>query len=180
MFNIGVFGRSHGDISKIQISAAKKIGKEIADKKFFLLTGGCCGIPEHASIEARKTGGTVIGISPANNIKEHIEKYKQSKEIDINIFSGCGDTGRIPTNIKSSDAVIIVGGGYGTLAEFSCACVDKKLIGVLTGIGGISDAIKDIIKLLNIQPKSQIIFNDNPKNLIEEISTILKKEKEIC
>lgn len=172
----GVFGRSNGNICEAQINGGAAIGEVIAKSGVVLLTGGCCGVPEVAAIAARKNGGCVVGVSPAMNQKEHIERYYQSKEIDINIYTGMGDTGRIPINVRSVDAAVFVGGGYGILAEFGCACADKKIIGVLTGIGGISDIIPDIIDKLGFAPKSKIFYSSNPQELINMLIDEVRKQ----
>jgi len=95
----GVFGRSNGNICEAQINGGAAIGEVIAKSGVVLLTGGCCGVPEVAAIAARKNGGCVVGVSPAMNQKEHIERYYQSKEIDINIYI----KQRYTKTIKSND-----------------------------------------------------------------------------
>lgn len=73
-----------------------------------MLTGGCCGIPEAAAREAQKHQGLVIGVFPGKNKTEHLERYSQSEIIDINIYTGFGDAGRIPINVRSANACFLL------------------------------------------------------------------------
>ncbi len=89
-------------------------------------------------------------ISPALSLDEHAYRY-QSPTVahDVLIFTGSGLMGREVVNIRSSDIVAIVGGSSGTLGELAIAYDEGKLIGVLTGTGGISDMVEDILKTCN-------------------------------
>lgn len=80
----------------------------------------------------------VVGISPGLSLEEYVL-----------IYTGSGLMGREIENIHSSDIVVIVGGRSGTLGEFAIAYDEGRLIGVLTGSGGIADAIADLVPLLN-------------------------------
>ena len=77
-------------------------------------------------------------------------------------------------NIRSSDAIIILGGGVGTLNEFTVAYDDGKVVGVLTGTGGVSDHIDTILEICDRKAGETVIFDSDPKKLVEKIVTYLK------
>ncbi len=52
------------------------------------------------------------------------------------------------TNIRSCDMVVIAGGRTGTLGELAIAYDEGRLIGVLTGTGGITELVESNISLL--------------------------------
>jgi len=68
---------------------------------------------------------------------------------DVLIFTGLGVMGRELVNVRTSDIVVVIGGRSGTLGEFAIAYEDGKLIGVLTGTGGIADALRTVEASLN-------------------------------
>ena len=103
------------------------------------------GIPHEAAEGAKSQGGIVIGISPATNIKEHINKYNSPTECyDVIIYTGNGLMGREIESIRNCDVVIFAGGRSGTLGEFAIAYDEGKIIGILEGTGGISQYIREI------------------------------------
>ncbi len=65
--------------------------------------------------------------------------------------------------------MIIIGGSSGTLGELAIAFDEGKLIGVLTGTGGISDIAEDILAACNKETGAQVIYNDNPHDLVEQL-----------
>ena len=89
-------------------------------------------------LAAKQVGGHVVGISPASTFGEHVGTFESPyREYDVLIYTGLGLMGRELVNIHSSDIVVIVSGRSGTLGEFAIAYEEGKLIGLLTGTGGI-------------------------------------------
>ena len=96
-------------------------------------------LPYEAVRGAKAKGGLVIGISPGLSLDEHREKYHSPVDgFDVLIYTGSGLMGREITNIRSCDMVVIAGGRTGTLGELAIAYDEGRLIGVLTGTGGIT------------------------------------------
>jgi uncharacterized protein (TIGR00725 family) len=77
-------------------------------------------------------------------------------------------------NIRSSDAIIILGGGVGTLNEFAVAFDEEKVVGVLTGTGGISDHVPEILKICERDMEDYVIFDSDPKQLVGKVVERLK------
>lgn len=167
---IGVMGGASGSFKKNYLAKAEQLGETIAESGSILITGGCPGLPLAAACGAKRRGGTVIGISPALSLDEHINKYHSPTEFhDVLIYTGSGLMGREVVNIRSADIVVIVGGRSGTLGELAIAYDEGKLIGVLTGTGGISDMVKDILKVCQKKTGARVIYSDNPVELIGKL-----------
>lgn len=116
----------------------------------------------------------VIGISPAMNLAEHEQKYHSPVEPhDVLIFTGSGLMGREVINIRSSDAVVIVGGRSGTLGELAIAYDEGKPIGVLRGTGGVSDMAADILKVCAKDTGSIAIYQTSPRVLVADLLDFL-------
>jgi uncharacterized protein (TIGR00725 family) len=134
-------------------------------------------VPYWAAIGAKEEGGISIGFSPAATEKEHIKKYKLPTDyFDLIVYTGFEYAGRNLLLTRASDAVVIICGRMGTLNEFTIAFEDHKPIGVLTGSGGTSEMIKDIIKKSH-RSDNKVIFESDPKLLIENLLALVQKEK---
>ena len=64
----------------------------------------------------------------------------------------------------------------GTLNEFTIAFEDNKPIGILTGTGGMADEMEDILKKAH-RGMGKVVFDSDPKQLVEKVFTLIKKEK---
>lgn len=163
----GVMGSAGGEENNVVEELCRRLGAAIARQGCCLLTGACPGLPHAAVLGCREAGGHTIGISPARNLKEHTETfYSPYKEYDVMIFTGLGLMGRELINIRSSDIVVIIGGRSGTLGEFSIAYEDGKLIGVLSGTGGITAALPQLEASITKDTGAQVIYDDSPENLV--------------
>ncbi len=158
------------------IRNAIELGDAIAKADCILVNGACPGLPDEAAYGAHKAGGLVMGVSPAFSEREHVENY-QSPHLyyDIIIYTGLGLMERDIINIRSSDAIILLGGGVGTLNEFTVAYDEGKAIGVLVGSGGVSDHIKEILKICNRDLSENIVFDSDPNKLLEKLLDTVKK-----
>ena len=71
----------------------KEIGREVARRKIVLMNGATTGFPLWAAIGAKEENGFVVGISPASNIKEHIELLRLtmgSRDVSVRIHGSAG------------------------------------------------------------------------------------------
>jgi uncharacterized protein (TIGR00725 family) len=155
-------------------SLAQKLCKAIVDQEYVLVTGATTGIPHMVSQAVRSIGGLTIGISPAIDRREHDELYRLPLDgADLIIFTGFGLKGRNVINIRSSDIVIIFGGGMGALNEFTIAYDEGKIIGVLEGSGGVADHIRKIIEFAGKPTKSRVHYDDDPEELLRQCARML-------
>lgn len=167
---IGVMGSADGQADPIVIELSRRLGRAIAENGCCLLTGACPGLPHVAVLGAKEVDGHVIGISPAATLKEHVEVLGSPyKEYDVLIFTGLGLMGRELINIRTSDIVIIVGGRSGTLGEFAIAWEEGKLIGVLTGTGGITAALPSLQKSIGKNTGAEVIYALEPEELVRRL-----------
>jgi uncharacterized protein (TIGR00725 family) len=167
---IGVMGGATGVISPEHLAKARDLGRAIARNGCVLVTGACPGLPLAAACGAKQEKGLVVGISPGLSLDEHVSKYRSPREFhDVLIFTGSGLMGREVVNIRSSDIVVIIGGRSGTLGELAIAYDEGKLIGVLTGTGGISDMVADILAACAKDTGARALYNADPGRLIEKL-----------
>jgi uncharacterized protein (TIGR00725 family) len=159
------------------LEKTKELGAEIIRQGGVLVTGATTGAPYWAAIGAKDAGGFVIGLSPAGSEKEHVENYNLPLDYhDLIIYTGFGYSGRNLLLTRSADAVIVTCGRMGTLNEFTVAFEDQKPIGVLVGTGGTADELKEIVARSHREHK-KIIYEPDPKKLVEKIIELIRREK---
>src|SRR6185295_5354206 len=117
---IGVMGSSAKNENQVDAerltALSERLGRAIAERDCVLVTGATTGFPDLVSRAARQHGGWTIGISPALSLDEHLTRYKLPEDgVDVIIYTGFGLKGRNVINVRTSDIVIILGGGIGTL-----------------------------------------------------------------
>jgi hypothetical protein len=121
---IGVIGA--GDCSPKMVSLAEDVGRRIALKGAALITGGLGGVMEAASRGAKSAGGLTIGILPGCSRRE------ANDYVDIAIVTGLSHARNVLV-VRSSDIVISIAGGFGTLSEIAFALkMGKPVVGLKT------------------------------------------------
>ena len=175
---IGVSGAAEtGHCGRDALEKAKALGSEIVRQGGILVTGATTGFPFWSSIGAKEASGIVIGLSPAKDEREHIEQYKLPLDYnDLIVYTGFGFPGRDLLFTRSCDAVLIGCGRIGTLHEFTIAFEDQKPIGILEGEWTMDEQIRDIIAKGN-RPADNVIFDPDPKRLVERIIEMIEKTK---
>ena len=167
---IGVMGSANGQAEPTVVELCRRLGRAVAESGCCLLTGACPGLPHTAVLGAKEVNGHVVGISPAATLKEHVEVLGSPyQEYDVLIFTGLGLMGRELINIRSSDIVIVVGGRSGTLGEFAIAYEEGKLIGILTGTGGITATLPALETSIGKSTGSEVIYDADPQYLIKRV-----------
>jgi uncharacterized protein (TIGR00725 family) len=154
-----------------------ELGREIARQGATLLTGATTGFPLWAAMGAKEMKGLSIGLSPANGVHEHIETYNLPVEyMDLIVYTGFGYPGRDLIFTHSSDGMLFGCGRIGTIHEFTVAFEDKKPIGILEADWETDEVIKDIIANGH-RPNDLIVFDSDPKALVERVLEMVKKQK---
>ena len=173
--SIGVMGASGGDLDDEVRDRCYRLGAAIAAHDAVLITGACPGLPYEAVRGARAAGGLVVGISPGLSLDEHRGKYRSPVDgFDLLIYTGSGLMGREITNIRSCDIVVIAGGRTGTLGEFAIAYDEGRLIGVLTGTGGITTLIEPIVHVSAKKTGACVIHDNDPVKLIDRLINVYR------
>ena len=175
---IGVFGSS-GKPTKELGDKAFELGKEVAVNGCILVTGATTGLPSEAARGAKEAGGFTIGISPAASEEDHTKTYGLPTENhDIIVYDGSGLKGRNVTNIRACDCALFISGGMGTLNEFTVAYDEGKSIGILSGTGGMTKLVKDVIRTCGMLPgkhkKTKVFYDSDPGELVKKLLEAVK------
>ncbi len=177
MYQICVSGAAKGKSVEQGKELAHQAGRAIAKSGHVLMTGATSGLPDYAAHGAKEVGGKSVGLSPAASKLEHVKKYRLPTACyDTILYTGLHYVGRDALLIASSDAVVSIGGRLGTLHEFTIAMEMNKPIGFLQGAGGISTQIHDILKAAGKENDKNIVFDENPENLVKQLATILDEK----
>jgi uncharacterized protein (TIGR00725 family) len=170
---VGVMGASENDALSESEQArltqlAELLGAALAQRGCILVTGATTGLPDMVAKAFRRCGGFALGISPAQDRKEHLERYGLPDDgADVIVYTGFGYKGRNVINVRSADLVIIFGGATGTLNEFTIAYDEGKIVGVLEESGGVADHVKEIIQFCKKPTRGLVVFNKDPEKLVE-------------
>jgi uncharacterized protein (TIGR00725 family) len=109
---ISVIGGSEGDPETL--GEAEVVGRGIAEAGAVLVCGGRTGVMEAASRGASEAGGTVLGVLPTTDLKD------ANPYVTHVIATGIGHARNLAV-VASGDAVIAIGGEWGTLSEIAFA-----------------------------------------------------------
>ena len=106
--------------------AAEQVGRELGSRGVVLICGGLGGVMEAACRGAKDAGGVTVGILPG------LDRSDANPYVDVVIATGLGEA-RNALVVNAADALIAVGGGYGTLSEIGLALrADKRVVGLGT------------------------------------------------
>src|SRR5882757_2356855 len=173
-YSICVSGAAAGMTVKTAAHLAEILGKAVAEEGHILTTGATVGLPYFAARGAKEAGGTSIGFSPAVSLREHLRKYRLPYDcFDFVNFTGMNYVGRDLYLVQSSDAVITVGGRFGSLHEFTSALEARKPSGVLLGSGGTADLIPGLMEKLEPPDGDLVIYDTDPDQLVQKIIKVL-------
>lgn len=109
---------------------AEEVGRLIARAGAVLVCGGMGGVMEVACRGAKAEGGVTLGVLPG------LDRADTNPYLDYSICTGIGHARNLAV-VASSDAVIAVGGEFGTLSEIGLALKTGKRV-VLLGSWEIS------------------------------------------
>jgi uncharacterized protein (TIGR00725 family) len=103
-----------GEPSSREAELAEEVGRELAQQGAVVVCGGLGGVMEAVCKGASSKGGQTIGILPGDS------RRAANPYVQIPIVTGMGYARNVVV-VKSAQAVIAVGGSYGTLSEISHA-----------------------------------------------------------
>lgn len=173
-YAICVSGAAAGITVQEDHEKARILGETIAEEGHILTTGATVGLPYYAAVGTKRKGGTSIGFSPATNLREHIRKYRLPYDaFDFINFTGMNYVGRDLYLVQSSDAVITIGGRFGSLHEFTSAIEARKPCGVLVGSDGTADWIPLLMKDLDLPDGDIVIMDEDPARLVRKLVHLL-------
>ena len=109
---------------------AEEIGKIIALRNAILICGGKGGIMEAACRGAKSENGITVGVVSGNS------RGTCNPYVDVEVVSGAINCAEESLIITMSDALIILGGGAGTLQEIATAYRNNKPLVTIDSIKG--------------------------------------------
>ena len=115
-----------GDADDEVYGLAREVGRLAAGRGGVVVSGGLAGVMEAASRGATEAGGVSIGVLP------HEDRRRANPYLSYSIPTGVGEARNLAV-VCSADAVICVGGGYGTLSEIGLAKKTGRPVVVLRG-----------------------------------------------
>lgn len=111
---VGVMG-SGSDRDAALLRTARELGAAVANAGWVLLNGGrSSGVMEASARGASEAGGLVVGVLP------DADSLGASRYLDVAIRTGMGEARNV-VNVLSSDVVIALSGGAGTISEVALA-----------------------------------------------------------
>ncbi len=144
MIQVGVIGSSRCDQRLYEM--AMKVGELLAERGCVVVNGGLGGVMEASAKGAKMKGGLTVGILPGDS-KEEANPY-----IDIKIVTNMGHARNVII-AHTCDAIIAIGGEYGTISEMAIALkIGKKVV-----------AIEPLVVL----PGVKVV--DTPEEAVEEV-----------
>lgn len=150
------------------------LARSIAEREVLLLTGATTGLVYVVGKAAHDAGIFHIGISPASTSREHRETYKlPSDACDVIVYTGFGLKGRNVVLVRTSDIVLFIAGSMGSLNEFTIAHDEGKVIGCLTGTGGVADEASYLLDKFSKDTGARVFQHKDPAKLIDVCLTSL-------
>lgn len=113
---VAVIGAGGAEEASEAWMLAEEVGRGLAEAGVALVCGGGGGVMEAASRAAAEAGGTVIGIVPGTSVEDANPYCSQV------VATGIGHARNLGV-VASGEAVIAIGGEWGTLSEIGFARV---------------------------------------------------------
>ena len=121
---VAVIGDASADPAGAKAVAARQVGALIIERRWRLVTGGMGGVMKEASAGARASvawvDGDIIGITPGS------DPAAANPFVDVVIATGMDHLRN--SIVANSDAIIVIGGGAGTLSEIALAWIYRRPI----------------------------------------------------
>ena len=115
-----------GNCSPQEAAFAERVGALLARADAIVVCGGLSGVMEAACRGARAEGGLTVGILPGS------DRSAANPHVAVAIATGLGEL-RNGLVVRAADAVIAIGGEFGTLSEIGFALkLGKRVVGLGT------------------------------------------------
>lgn len=126
-YRVGVIGSSSAD--EEALAAARGVGRALAMARALLVCGGLGGVMEAAADGATSAGGAVLGFLPGD------DPEAAAPGVTVPVPTGMGQARNVLV-VKASEAVVAVGGAWGTRNEAAlCMKIGTPLVGVHDALG---------------------------------------------
>jgi len=115
-----------GDAPPEVIALAEEVGSHLAAANAVVVCGGLGGVMEAVCRGAKSAGGTTVGILPGTT------RFDANDFVDVALPTGLGES-RNALVARAADALIAIGGEFGTLSEIGFALkIGTPVIGLGT------------------------------------------------
>lgn len=163
---------SAGDLPAVSEASLRQeaysLAEAIAQHDVVLLTGATTGLVYNVGKAAHERGVQHIGISPAASESEHESRFGLPTDAcDVLVYTGFGLKGRNVVLVRSCDIVLFISGSMGSLNEFTIAHDEGKIIGCLTGTGGVADQASFLLETFSKDTGAVVVQNAVPNFLLE-------------
>src|SRR3954452_11634594 len=101
--------------------SAEEVGRRLAEAGAIVVCGGLGGGMEAACRGAKAGGGTTVGVLPGTS------RMDANPYVDVAIATGLGEL-RNGLVVRAADALVAVGGAFGTLSEIALALTAGKAV----------------------------------------------------
>jgi uncharacterized protein (TIGR00725 family) len=165
---VGVMGSAEDVGAPALREKAMALGQAIANREVILLTGATTGVVYETGKAASDAGAFHLGISPAVDEREHVERYQLPLDAcQAIVYTGFGLKGRNVVLVRSCDVVLFIGGSIGSLNEFTIAYDEGKVIGCLIGTGGVADSVEELVTTFQKPTNARVLYDDDPAKLVD-------------
>jgi len=136
------------DVAPALLAQAETVGALLARQGAVVVTGGLGGIMEAACRGARMVGGTTLGLLPGE------DRAAANRWVSVAVATGMGEL-RNGLVVRCADALIAVGGEYGTLSEIALALsAGTPVVGIgsweIEGVRVAADALEAVALVLDV------------------------------
>lgn len=121
-FRVTVIGA--GNASPVDRALAESLGRALGEAGAVVVTGGLGGVMEAASRGCAEVGGATVGILPGS------DPSATNPWVTIPLATGVGEA-RNALVVRAGEAVVAVGGGWGTLSEIALAKKMGRSVAIL-------------------------------------------------
>ena len=151
---------------------AEEIGKKLAENNCIVVTGGKTGIMESASRGAKNAGGITVGMVTRD------ERFSSNDYTDVEITLGSEVIGMQEYLLPiMCDALIVLGGGSGTLIEIAAAYSNNRPIIALEKTGSWADLFGN--KYIDDREKVKIELAKNADEAVSKTLELVRKKYKI-
>ena len=184
LIKIGVMGSANDALPDGVIDALREKGEGLgravaAVEDAALLTGATTGLVYVVGKTAHEAGALHIGVSPASDEREHTSRYELPLDAcDLIIYTGFGLKGRNVVLVRSCDIVLFIAGSMGALNEFTIAHDEGKIIGCLTGTGGVADEAEALLQTFPKNTGACVLHGDDPARLLSACLEALSQARQ--
>ena len=130
-----------GDAPAEDVNAAERVGRALAARGAVVVCGGLGGVMEAACRGAKSGGGMTVGVLPTS------DRADANPFVDVALPTGLGEA-RNALVVRAADALIAIGGEWGTLSEIALAIrAGKTVVGIGTWeLSRAGEAVEGIVR----------------------------------